>query len=662
MALWLSVWRRGLVVGLVSAVVLVGLLPGSSAAGRAAAPIRFGGTWAVADTCTSLCVGEVFLGTFVINQKPGSSGFTGVNGGAEIKGTQSGGSAVFTLQDQGSTDPATISTFNVSFSKDGNMFTGSYVYPNGEKGTTKGTRQGAQGASYRISGTISTCSKGAPQPCPAGGVVGREVDAVGPDGSGKGTTNAKGEYSIVLPAGKKYTVRPVHKVISKTSEMQASYYAPYSIPVDLQDDTPGVDFQCTGGCGRPTTVAMACEYRSNGLVGIGRLTKQDCEITVTDTGPPQRQYPLGSVLFTVSYTSASADVAVKDEVDAASPLQLLATKIISDETKGAPGSPPVPGTENCSQLVESLSVGVTHCKVVVTPGKTTKIGTKIDILATYVPADNSSFQRSQVNVSLIHSPKLDQIQKDVAQTISAYLSLATVYAGAVVAVPAPPFTKPLTIGVASTSAALTAVYAIIGTNQEPPDPAYAEVFRPRFLSARVIRTNSQALTTALASFTRTEHAILSWAGADWNALNRSVIAQTRNDRGAFAKQMLAASTAEAELASLLVKLPPQLKAVEQATPKRQRSALVSVSPAGFAKLKASLATPTAAQRKVYRSVGIDPKIITAALAAGVKHLTRSAVNGNVFAKLTEIANKEAAGAAFLKQVSARHAAIAATYK
>jgi hypothetical protein len=154
-ALGFSDSRRRLVVGFVSAVLLVGLLAGSSVeagvasgsalsrSGVAAAPVRFGGTWALDDTCTNPCAGEVFTQTIVIDQKPGASSFTGVNNiGEKIEGTQSGLSVHCTETLNGYPDE--LATITITLAKDGRTFTGSYVYKNGTGGTIKATRVGVQ--------------------------------------------------------------------------------------------------------------------------------------------------------------------------------------------------------------------------------------------------------------------------------------------------------------------------------------------------------------------------------------------------------------------------------------------------------------------------------------------------------------------------------------
>jgi hypothetical protein len=112
---------------------------GSSPAGG---PVRFGGTWALEDTCTNPCAGagQIFLQTIVIVQKPGSSSFTGVNNiGETIEGTQSGLSVHCTETLNGYPDE--LATMTITIAKDGSTFTGSYVYKNGSGGTIKAARQ-----------------------------------------------------------------------------------------------------------------------------------------------------------------------------------------------------------------------------------------------------------------------------------------------------------------------------------------------------------------------------------------------------------------------------------------------------------------------------------------------------------------------------------------
>ena len=139
---WLSALRPGQLACLVSAVVVGALLVDSSAAARtsAAAPIRFGGTWDLVDTCTYVtCKGTKYTQRFTIRQAPGSSHFagTGVGGGytEAVKGTQSGLSVHCTEIGYGERFKITI-----KMSRSGKTFTGSYVDQIGAGGTIKATR------------------------------------------------------------------------------------------------------------------------------------------------------------------------------------------------------------------------------------------------------------------------------------------------------------------------------------------------------------------------------------------------------------------------------------------------------------------------------------------------------------------------------------------
>ena len=125
-----------------SAVVVGGLLVGSSAAARtsAAARIRFAGTWDLVDTCTyATCKGNKYTQRFTIHQAPGSSHFTGtgVGGGytEAVKGTQSGLSVHCTEIGYGERFKITI-----KMSNSGNTFTGSYIDQIGAGGTIKAAR------------------------------------------------------------------------------------------------------------------------------------------------------------------------------------------------------------------------------------------------------------------------------------------------------------------------------------------------------------------------------------------------------------------------------------------------------------------------------------------------------------------------------------------
>jgi hypothetical protein len=52
----------------------------SSRSGVMGAPVSFGGTWAVVDTCTTPCTGEKFGVTMVVSQKAGVEQLYGIVG------------------------------------------------------------------------------------------------------------------------------------------------------------------------------------------------------------------------------------------------------------------------------------------------------------------------------------------------------------------------------------------------------------------------------------------------------------------------------------------------------------------------------------------------------------------------------------------------------
>jgi hypothetical protein len=389
---------------------------------------------------------------------------------------------------------------------------------------------------------------------------------------------------------------------------------------------------------RPTAIQMACDYAPSKFIGFGRITTQSCFVTVRDLGPAPFETPVGKVDF----------------------------KSIDRTTIGVI-------TPNPCALSASVSNGVSECEVSLDPGSNTKAGETLGVDASFVPSTDK-FKSSGTEFKALYTPMLDPTNKADAAELEAHLIALYASEGAAgaslgaLAYKAPitaPVAGPLaaTFGLlASTTALISVPYHYMQTPKEPPDPAYTSVFRPRIPRSPVLTVKPKALMVALTALNTTSLAIDGWAGADWNALNRSVIAQEHSNRSAFVTQMLAASKDEAELATLVSKLPSELQTVKRLSPAQVASLSVDATPAQLAALKRSIAKPTAAQKRLATSVGLDPSLITSLIAARSSDLTAAVVDGNVFAKLKTLAATEASGADFLKKVSAVHAAMAALYK
>ena len=483
---------------------------------------------------------------------------------------------------------------------------------------------------HTISGKVTARDCSDPAGCttaPLGGVL---VTAKGPHGGGTDVSSTSGRYEISVARGKNYEVTP---------NLSDTTFSPEHRMVDVTHDVGGVDFVAestcpvgslssataaqTSSCPRPTKITMFCEYRPKDFVSFTKITTQSCFVTVRDGGRPPHQNPPGSV----SFRSASPDL----------------IGIID----------PNPCT-----LTASVSTGVTECQVTLGPGSNTKEGDTLAVNATYVPSD-PTFKPSTTGFSAKYTPTLDPTNKVTAARAEAHL-IAVVGSAGALSVAAPP-TAVVAAPTAAAAGLLAVPFHYLQLPDEPPDPAYAQVFQPRFPRVGRARASSKPLSAALTALNRNNAAIEGWAGAEWNALNRSVIALQANDRAAFVTQLLAESKNEKMLAGLVAKLPAEMKAIARKSPARYRKASVGVSSGRLAALVKRARKMAAAQRKLFRTVGIPSAVATGVITGSHSAVTRKSVNGNAAANLKAIAAAEARLAVFLRRVSAIHAAKAQLY-
>lgn len=372
-------------------------------------------------------------------------------------------------------------------------------------------------------------------------------------------------------------------------------------------------------CPRATAINVVCSYQGESFISFGRITKQSCFATVRDRGPQPFEYPEGSVLF--------------------KPFGLT--------------------DANPCVLSDSVSNGVTECEVSLSPPSGIGEGDTFTLRASFIPAD-SKFRRSKGSFAFRYTPMLDQSNKVTAARAEAHLILVGAIATAIGSY-VPPL-KGVAKGTVASAALLAAPLHYMQLPDEPPDPAYARVFEPRIVPVGAVRASSKALATALTALDKSDQVIEAWSGADWNALNRSVIAGKKNNRVAFVTQMSAASKDEAKLAALVSVLPAELQAVERSSPSAYRTFFVSVPAAQLSQVRRTAATLSAAEQQRIRSVGLTPSLVSSLLTAPAQHLTRSSVDGNAFAKLSAVVRAEASTAPFLRKVSAIHAAMASLYR
>ena len=484
---------------------------------------------------------------------------------------------------------------------------------------------------HTISGKVTAKDCSDPAGCktaPLGGVL---VRAKGPHGSGSDVSSPSGRYEISVARGKNYEVTP---------SSGDTTFSPERRKVDATHDVGGVDFvaedTCPVGslstataaqgssCPRETKLTMFCEYRPKDFVSFTKITTQSCFVTVRDLGRPPHQNPLGSVRF------RSATPTLIGIVD------------------------PNPCT-----LTASVSTGVTECEVTLGPGNNTKEGDTLAVDATYSPSD-MNFRPSTVAFSAKYTPTLDPTNKVTAARAEAHL-LAVVGSAGAVAVAAP-ISAPVAGPTAAVAGLLAVPFHYLQLPDEPPDPAYAQVFHPRFPRVGRARASSKALSAALTALNRNDAAIEGWAGAEWNALNRSVIALQANDRAAFVTQLLAESRNEKMLAGLLAKLPAEMKAIARYSPARYRKASAGVSTRRLATLVKRARKNAAAQRRLFHTVGIPAAVAAGVITGSHPPVTRRSVNGNAAANLNALIAAEARLAVYLRRVSAIHAAKAQLYR
>jgi len=511
--------------------------------------------------------------------------------------------------------------------------------------------------SYKISGELTNnncgCS-GGPSPerdhcgCGAGPSPAPDVkvDVTGDGGVTTSATSDSAEgvnWSVEVPDGS-YTVTPDDSTYSWSPDSQ-------SVKVDGADvdhvdfDTCGTEedkgdlgdavaaAETTQPC-RPTAVNMVCSYQRKSFVSFTKITAQSCFVTVRDLGPAPHQNPEGSVTFT----------------------------------------PPGDVDENPCVLSDTISTGVTDCQVSLEPGffSSVKVGDTLRQRVRYIP-ENRMFLTSNGIFAFRYTPMLDQSNKDAAARIETNLGWATAgLAGAgkglavagAIPTPASPIEESAA-GVSYAFAGLAGTTALVmhelQTPDEPPDPRYASVFRPRIATAHVTGIALRPLRVATRRFEQSGLAIAGWAGAEWNALNRSIIARDRNNRVAFVTQMRAASIDETKLAILLSSLKVEFSAVERLSPPAEGRLSTPDTASALRSVKKWGATQDAAQKRLDRSVGLDPAAIADLLRQAARNLPRSYAVGNVFARLKAAVAAEAGYAPFLRKVAAIHAAMASLY-
>ncbi len=432
------------------------------------------------------------------------------------------------------------------------------------------------------------------------------------------TSNAPG--SPLVPGG----------IAPETGEEQGNSCSQGNGSAATASDSRATD--TAGGCPRPTAINMVCSYQGRAFVTFGLITAQSCFVTVRDLGPLPHQNPEGVAVF----------------------------------------RPPGLTDANPCTLTDTVSIGVTDCEVSLSPSffSNTKVGDTLRISATFIPSD-SHFIGSEGTFSFAYTPMLDQSNKNTAARIETNLMWAGVTLGGIgkglsdaanVPTPASPILKEasgVTYSFAAVAGTLGVVYHELQTPDEPPDPHYADVFRPRIATAHLAGIGSEALQAATRTFEQTELSIDGWAGAEWNALNRSIIARDRNNRSAFVTQMLAASTDETKMAALLSSLPAELSAVEQLSSPAERNLSTTFT---TSQLKLSGETQDAAIQRLDKAVGLSPSAIADLLKQAARSLPPSFANGNLFTLLKTRIATAAADATFLRKIAAIHTAMASLYR
>ena len=276
---------------------------------------------------------------------------------------------------------------------------------------------------------------------------------------------------------------------------------------------------------------------------------------------------------------------------------------------------------NPCTLTASVSTGVTECDVTLGPGSNTKEGDTLAVDATYSPSD-TNFRPSTTGFSAKYTPTLDPTNKVTAARAEAHLIAWSVRPERCRSWPPRQPSSP-------------------HRQQRPPDCSPCRFTTSSFPTSRLIqptrrssilaspawvaRASSKALSAALTALNRNNAAIEGWAGAEWNALNRSVIARQANDRAAFVTQLLAESRNEKMLAELVAKLPAEMKAIARNSPARYRKASVGVSTRRLATLVKRARKNAAAQRRLFHTVGIPAAVVAGMITGSHPAVTRKSV-------------------------------------
>jgi hypothetical protein len=393
-----------------------------------------------------------------------------------------------------------------------------------------------------------------------------------------------------------------------------------------------------------------------GLTTFTRIGSYLCDVRVVDQGGLPHQDPTGDVSFTAS---AGARLSIGPRI-----------------VKGGGDNVGYDRLDDCP-LNHTISIGVSECEITVAPRSDTPVGTQISVNATFKPESNT-FMTSNATTVVVNAPRIDPASKQTASHAGKYLgreavvsAIAATGIGAV-ASKIPPVgpgaaAKVTLQGIATVAAvagtALTFIaqpFSELSDRDDPPDPAYAQVYAPRIAAA--VQAIPTSFSGAVTAFATTERQLDGWAGADWNALNRAVVAEDQKDAKALATQMQAASTDEAEMAALVVKLPTELATIKSyLSPSEVAQFTFHFTDADLKSLEPAIEKTTAADDKLAGRVGLNPSLVEAATAANAKQVTAADSSGNVVTNLTAVVAEEASYVELLKKVAAEQQAIAHAY-
>jgi hypothetical protein len=499
-------------------------------------------------------------------------------------------------------------------------------FPDSPAGPSTGQTTAPLG--FKVSGMTSgrVCSSTS---CQQSALKGQTVVAAGTAADGTSitrttTTAADGTFAFGVPGGT-FTVAPEgdgwdppFQQSPVSSDLSGVNFVKCIAPGGTAASSDAVKAAGTEPC-RPTKVTMFCEYRPKSFVSFTKISTQSCFVSVIDQGPLPHRTPTGIVRFR-----------------AINPGFIIG--IIQP---------------NPCQLTASISLGVAECSVTLDPGTNSKVGDTLGVIGTYGDSTNT-FKSSEVSYTSKYTPMLDPSNKSTAADAEAHLIAITATSGAIGLRAFPP-----ALGVSATSAVLAVPFHYLQLPSEPPDPRYADVYRPRITHAA--KRGPSRLAAAIRALTQTDLAIEGWAGAEWNALNRSIVARLKNNRAAFVTQMLAASHDERQLAGLVVKLPGELAAIKRLSSKQLQHASLRLTSADLKRLKQQLSHPSRAQQQFDKSVGLTPSLVATEVKATTRHLSGQGLSGGVFAHLAAIMAREAKLAPFLNRVAAIHAGMAQQY-